>query len=81
MYFWKEARSAERNAHAEAVRALAQALLRWLGRTKETMNPAWLSPQGMRATCQLIKEVRSVVPLAEKVDNAFADGAQAAFCR
>ncbi len=81
LYFWKEAKSAERKAHPEAIPALAQALLRWLGRTKETMNPAWLSPLGKRATCQFIKEVRAVVPLAEKADKTFADSAQAAFCR
>lgn len=81
LYFWREAKSAERKAHPESVPALAQALTRWLGRTKETMNPAWLSPLGKRATCQFIREVRAVVPLAEKADKTFADGVQAAFCR
>jgi hypothetical protein len=80
LYFWKEATAQDRKAHPEALPALQQALLRWLGRSQETMNPAWLSSLGKQATCKFLRETRAVVPLTDKVDRQTVDRAQARFC-
>lgn len=81
LYFWKEADPKNRSAHPEALPALEKALLRWMGRNNTTMNPAWLSPVGKRATCTFIKAVRLVVPITNKEDKAFADKTEASFCK
>ncbi|MBK8253004.1 MAG: hypothetical protein IPK82_10080 [Polyangiaceae bacterium] len=81
LYFWKEADPNNRKAHPEALPALEKALLRWLGRTNTTMNPAWLSPIGKQASCKFIKAIRLLVPITNKEDKAFADKTQLSFCR
>ncbi len=80
IYYWKEAAEKDRKSHPEALAPLEQALLRWLGRSRETMNPAWLSPLAKKATCSFLRSVRPLIPITEKANKKFADQTQARFC-